>query len=64
MERGSVQVVLLTLPDVRVTESQSSQVSQRHRTAAPNEDKEGDQLQGGRQEITLPFMNPPFISFN
>lgn len=61
MERGSVRVVLLISPDVRVTESQPSQVSQRHRTAASDEDKEGDQLQGGGQEITLPFMNPPLI---
>lgn len=53
MKRGSVPAVLLILPDIRVTESQSRQVRQRHRTAASDEDKEGDQLQRGRQEVTL-----------
>lgn len=43
-------VVLLILPDVGVTESQSSQVSQRHRTATSDKDEQGDQLQRERAE--------------
>lgn len=53
MRCGAVLAVLLILPDVWVTESQSSQVRHRHHTAASDEHEEGDQLQGGRQEITL-----------